>query len=209
MEIRKLLRGYGIRNFNLSNSTQIMVILIWLIVCDIWRLLCLPINFLSYTVYLPQTLITYILKQDLPMSLEDSLTLAAAYKLPTSQINYLYLIQLIRQCKVCSSTWEYEITNILFFYIFFWCFYDILIESLLCCLQTEECLAVLKKLSPAEAECVIERLTSWARLQLEDKAHISDEVRRGKMWCFWNKKAFYRLVLKATFSGCNLQYVHI
>lgn len=27
MEIRKLLRGYGIRNFNLSNSTQVMVIL--------------------------------------------------------------------------------------------------------------------------------------------------------------------------------------
>lgn len=25
MEIRKLLRSYGIRNFNLSNSTQIMV----------------------------------------------------------------------------------------------------------------------------------------------------------------------------------------
>lgn len=25
MEIRKLLRGYGIRNFNLSNCTQIMV----------------------------------------------------------------------------------------------------------------------------------------------------------------------------------------
>lgn len=25
MEIRKLLRGYGIRNFNLSNSTQILV----------------------------------------------------------------------------------------------------------------------------------------------------------------------------------------
>ncbi|XP_034004424.1 kinetochore-associated protein 1-like [Trematomus bernacchii] len=37
MEIRKLLRGYGIRNFDLSNSTQIM------------------------------TLIRYILKQDLPM----------------------------------------------------------------------------------------------------------------------------------------------
>lgn len=31
MEIRKLLRGYGIRNFNLSNSTQIMVFWIWLI----------------------------------------------------------------------------------------------------------------------------------------------------------------------------------
>uniref|UniRef100_A0A8C4EG18 Kinetochore associated 1 n=1 Tax=Dicentrarchus labrax TaxID=13489 RepID=A0A8C4EG18_DICLA len=113
MEIRKLLRGYGIRNFNLSNSTQIM------------------------------TLIRYILKQDLPMSLEDSLTLAEAYKLPTSQINYLYLIQLIGQGK--------------------------------------ECMTVLKNLSSAEAECVIERLTSWARLQLQDKDHISDEVRRGKM----------------------------
>ncbi|KAM3610515.1 uncharacterized protein V6R79_005093 [Siganus canaliculatus] len=115
MEIRKLLRGYGIRNFNLSNNTQIM------------------------------TLIRYILKQDLPMSLEDSLTLAEAYKLPTSQINYLYLIHLIGQAK------------------------------------TEECLTVLKKLSAAEAECVIERLTSWARLQLQDKDHISDEHKKHQM----------------------------
>uniref|UniRef100_A0A3B5BIX8 Kinetochore associated 1 n=1 Tax=Stegastes partitus TaxID=144197 RepID=A0A3B5BIX8_9TELE len=118
MEIRKLLRGYGIRNFNLSNTNQIM------------------------------TLIRYILKQDVPTALEDSLTLADAYKLPTSQINYLYLIQLIGQGK------------------------------------TEEILTVLKKLSSAEAECVIERLTSWARLQLEDKDHISDEVRKGKTLCF-------------------------
>ncbi|XP_035514108.1 kinetochore-associated protein 1 [Morone saxatilis] len=115
MEIRKLLRGYGIRNFNLSNSTQIM------------------------------TLIRYILKQDLPMSLEDSLTLAEAYKLPTSQINYLYLIQLIGQGK------------------------------------SEECMTVLKNLSSAEAECVIERLTSWARLQLQDKDHISDEHKKHQM----------------------------
>uniref|UniRef100_A0A7N5ZWT1 Kinetochore associated 1 n=1 Tax=Anabas testudineus TaxID=64144 RepID=A0A7N5ZWT1_ANATE len=113
MEIRKLLRGYGIRNFNLSNCTQIM------------------------------TLIRYILKQDLPMSLDDSLTLAEAYKLPTMHIHYMYLIQLISQGK--------------------------------------ECMIVLKKLSSAEAECVVERLTSWARLQLEDKVHISDEVRRVKM----------------------------
>jgi len=47
----------------------------------------------------------------------------------------------------------------------------------------EESMTVLKKLSSAEAECVIKRLTSWARLQLEDKAHISDEVRREKMLC--------------------------
>ncbi|XP_071339118.1 kinetochore-associated protein 1 isoform X1 [Trachinotus anak] len=115
MEIRKLLRGYGVRNFNLSNSTQIM------------------------------TLIRYILKQDLPMSLEDSLILAEAYKLPTSQINYLYLIQLIGQGK------------------------------------TEECMTVLKRLSSAEAECVVERLTSWARLQLEDKVHISDEHKKHQI----------------------------
>ncbi|XP_074526957.1 kinetochore-associated protein 1 [Halichoeres trimaculatus] len=115
MEIRKLLRGYGIRNFNLSNSTQVMM------------------------------LIRYILKQDLPMSLGDSLTLAEAYKLPTSQINYLYLIQLIGLGK------------------------------------NEECMTVLKKLSSAEAECVIQRLTSWARLQLEDKHHISDEHKKHQM----------------------------
>uniref|UniRef100_H3DEG7 Kinetochore associated 1 n=1 Tax=Tetraodon nigroviridis TaxID=99883 RepID=H3DEG7_TETNG len=115
MEIRKLLRSYGIRNFNLSNSTQIM------------------------------TLIRYILKQDLPMSLDDSLTLAEAYKLPTSHIHYLYLIQLIAQGK------------------------------------SEECMTLLKKLSTSEAECVIERLTSWARLQLEDKEHISDEHKKHQM----------------------------
>uniref|UniRef100_A0A8C7Z607 Kinetochore associated 1 n=1 Tax=Oryzias sinensis TaxID=183150 RepID=A0A8C7Z607_9TELE len=112
MEIRKLLRGYGIRNFNLSNSTQVM------------------------------TLIRYILKQDLPTSLQDSLTLAEAYKLPTSLINYLHLIQLVGQHKVLS---------------------------------------VLKRLSSPEAECVIEHLASWARLQLEDKEHISDEHKKHQM----------------------------
>ncbi|XP_068167481.1 kinetochore-associated protein 1 [Antennarius striatus] len=115
MEMRKLLRGFGIRNFNLSNDTQIM------------------------------TLIRYIQNQDLPMSLEDSLTLAEAYKLPTSEINYLYIIQLIGQGK------------------------------------TEECMTVLKKLSSAEAECVIERLTAWARLQLQDKDHLSHEHKKLQM----------------------------
>ncbi|XP_017269121.1 kinetochore-associated protein 1 [Kryptolebias marmoratus] len=115
MEIRKLLRGYGIRNFTLSNSTEVMI------------------------------LIRYILKQDLPMSLEDALTLAEAYKLPTSQIYYLYLIQLTSQSK------------------------------------TEEVLTVLKRLTSAEAECVIERLTCWAWLQLEDKHHISEEHKKHKM----------------------------
>uniref|UniRef100_A0A7N8XGB6 Kinetochore associated 1 n=1 Tax=Mastacembelus armatus TaxID=205130 RepID=A0A7N8XGB6_9TELE len=126
MEIRKLLRGYGIRNFNLSNSTQVMM------------------------------LIRYILKQDLPMSLDDSLTLAEVYKLPTTQINYLYLIQLIGQGK--------------------------------------ECMTVLKKLSTSEAECVVERLTSWARLQLEDKVHISDEVMRGEMALCENNLVMFKAI---------------
>ncbi|XP_075882024.1 kinetochore-associated protein 1 [Nelusetta ayraudi] len=115
MEIRKLLRSYGIRNFNLSNRTQIM------------------------------TLIKYILKQDLPTSLDDSLMLAAAYKFPTPEIHYLYVVQLTTQGKI------------------------------------KECLTVLKKLSPTEAECVIERLTSWARGHLQDKDHISEEHKKHKM----------------------------
>lgn len=40
-------------------------------------------------------------------------------------------------------------------------------------------MTLLKKLSTSEAEDVIERLTLWARLQLEDKEHISDEVAPG------------------------------
>jgi len=43
-------------------------------------------------------------------------------------------------------------------------------------LQTEACMGLLKQLSPAETEAVLERLTTWARLQLEDKEHVSDEV---------------------------------
>ncbi|KAM8866405.1 kinetochore-associated protein 1 [Synchiropus picturatus] len=115
MEIRKLLGGYGIRNSNLSNSNEIL------------------------------TLIRYILKQDCPTSLEDSLTLAAAYKLPTSLVNYLYLIQLIGQGK------------------------------------PEACLDVLRKLPLAEVESVMEHLTSWALLQLEDKCHMSDEHKKFQM----------------------------
>lgn len=50
-------------------------------------------------------------------------------------------------------------------------------------------MTVLKKLSSAEAECVIERLTSWAKLELQDKDHISDEV---------------VMMFKAEFSGRNM-----
>ena len=39
-------------------------------------------------------------------------------------------------------------------------------------------MTLLKKLSSAELESVIDRLTTWARLQLEDKDHISNEVGR-------------------------------
>lgn len=129
MEIRKLLRAYGIRNFNLSNSTKIMVISISLI---LWHLTSGVPSYEPCVIYRlsSQMLIRYILKQDLPMSLEDSLTLAEAYKLPTLQINYLYLIMLIGQSKVCSSTWKYEIA---WTKSFFLCFHDIRMQSILCC----------------------------------------------------------------------------
>ncbi|KAJ3604724.1 hypothetical protein NHX12_029463 [Muraenolepis orangiensis] len=115
MEIRKLLRGYGIRNFNLSNNTQVMA------------------------------LIRYILRQNLSSSLEDSLKLADTYELPSSQIYYLHLIELVAQGK------------------------------------TEACMSLLKGLSPGETECVVGRLTTWARLQLEDKEHVSEEHKKHQM----------------------------
>ena len=81
-------------------------------------MLYLTMHFLI-PLYLPQTLIRYILKQDLPMSLEDSLTLAEAYKLPTSQINYLHLIQLIGKGKVCWWVWKNDITKFYIVYLYF------------------------------------------------------------------------------------------
>nr|XP_023653527.1 kinetochore-associated protein 1 isoform X2 [Paramormyrops kingsleyae] len=109
MEMKKLLRGYGIRNFNPSSNCQVMMLL------------------------------RRILKQDLPSSLEDALKVAQVYKLSNSQIYFLYIIQLIGQAK------------------------------------REACVLVLKGLPPMEAECVIERLTTWARLELQDKEFVSEE----------------------------------
>uniref|UniRef100_A0A3B3RDN2 Kinetochore associated 1 n=1 Tax=Paramormyrops kingsleyae TaxID=1676925 RepID=A0A3B3RDN2_9TELE len=110
MEMKKLLRGYGIRNFNPSSNCQVMMLL------------------------------RRILKQDLPSSLEDALKVAQVYKLSNSQIYFLYIIQLIGQAK------------------------------------REACVLVLKGLPPMEAECVIERLTTWARLELQDKEFVSEEL---------------------------------
>uniref|UniRef100_W5KXF6 Kinetochore associated 1 n=1 Tax=Astyanax mexicanus TaxID=7994 RepID=W5KXF6_ASTMX len=109
MELKKLLRCYGIRNLTLSNSRETMM------------------------------LVRHILKKDLPTSLEDSLKLAEAYKLRSSEIHYIYCIQLLENN------------------------------------EREKCIAQLKKLPPAEAEVVIERLASWARLKLQDDYHICEE----------------------------------
>ncbi|XP_066511842.1 kinetochore-associated protein 1-like [Hoplias malabaricus] len=115
MEMKKLLLCYGIRNLTLSNSRETMM------------------------------LVRHILKQDLPTSLEDSLKLAEAYKLSSSEIHYIHCIQLL----------EHN--------------------------EREKCTAHLKKLPSAEAELVIERLTSWARFQLQNKAHISEELKKLRM----------------------------
>lgn len=96
MEIRKLLRSYGIRNFNLPNQCQIMVRKKRRRTTIFFQLYSAKFSIVEFF----QTLIRYILKQDLPTSLNDSLMLAEAYKFPTPQIHYFYIIQLTRHGKV-------------------------------------------------------------------------------------------------------------
>ncbi|KAG7318542.1 hypothetical protein KOW79_018297 [Hemibagrus wyckioides] len=114
MEMKKLLRCYGIRNLTLSNSRETMM------------------------------LVRHILKQDLATSLEDSLKLVETYKLNSSEIYYIYCIQLLEKN------------------------------------HSDGCIAELKKLPPAEAELVIERLTNWARLQLQNKEQLT-ELKKQQM----------------------------
>lgn len=64
MEMKKLLRGYGIREVNLLNKEIMRVV-------------------------------RYILKQDIPSSLEDALKVAEAYMLPKDEIYSLRIIDLI------------------------------------------------------------------------------------------------------------------
>ncbi|XP_030075113.1 kinetochore-associated protein 1 [Microcaecilia unicolor] len=65
MEMKTLLRGYGIRSFNVTNKKQIM------------------------------GLVKYILKQDVPSSLEDALKVVKAHLLPTVEVYILRVVQLI------------------------------------------------------------------------------------------------------------------
>ncbi|NXJ60489.1 KNTC1 protein, partial [Rostratula benghalensis] len=66
MEMRKLLRDYGIRDTNLLKDKQMIM-----------------------------RLVKYILKQDTPTSLEDALKIVATYKLPTVEVHILRMIDLI------------------------------------------------------------------------------------------------------------------
>lgn len=60
-------------------------------------------------------------------------------------------------------------------------------------------MSVLKQLASAEAECVIERLTTWARLRLQDKDHISDEVWGAR---FYSRLYFLHAVSSPLRSKC-------
>ncbi|NWX11728.1 KNTC1 protein, partial [Aegotheles bennettii] len=66
MEMKKLLRAYGIRDTNLLKDNQMIM-----------------------------RLVKYILKQDTPTSLEDALKIVAAYMLPTVEVYVLRMIDLI------------------------------------------------------------------------------------------------------------------
>ncbi|NXP48746.1 KNTC1 protein, partial [Heliornis fulica] len=70
MEMKKLLRAYGIRDTNLLKDKQMIM-----------------------------RLVKYILKQDTPTSLEDALKIAAAYMLPTVEVYILKMIDLIDKEK--------------------------------------------------------------------------------------------------------------
>lgn len=50
-----------------------------------------------------QMLVRHILKQDVATSLEDSIKLAITYKLSTSEIYYIYCIQLLEKNEVCFN----------------------------------------------------------------------------------------------------------
>ncbi|XP_004456020.2 kinetochore-associated protein 1 isoform X1 [Dasypus novemcinctus] len=112
MEMKKLLRGYGIREVNLLNKEIMRVV-------------------------------RYILKQDVPSSLEDALKVAQAYMLSDDEIYSLRIIDLI----------DRE--------------------------QGEECLLLLRSLSPTEAEKTAERVIIWARLALQEEPDNSSE---DKAW---------------------------
>ncbi|NXM91499.1 KNTC1 protein, partial [Oenanthe oenanthe] len=66
MEMKKLLRAYGIRDTNLLKDRQMIM---WLV--------------------------RYILKQDTPTCLEDALKIVEAYMLPTGEVYYLRMMDLI------------------------------------------------------------------------------------------------------------------
>ncbi|XP_038043139.2 kinetochore-associated protein 1 isoform X1 [Anas platyrhynchos] len=66
MEMKKLLRAYGIRDTNLLKDKQMIM-----------------------------RLVKYILKQDTPTSLEDALKIVSAYMLPTMEVYILRMIDLI------------------------------------------------------------------------------------------------------------------
>ncbi|XP_067911152.1 kinetochore-associated protein 1 isoform X2 [Heterodontus francisci] len=69
MEMKKLLRGYGIRNFDMFNDHEIM----WLV--------------------------KFILKQDLPSSLDDALKVVHAYLLTPAEVYFLHLKHLASNDK--------------------------------------------------------------------------------------------------------------
>ncbi|KAE8635123.1 hypothetical protein XENTR_v10002517 [Xenopus tropicalis] len=114
MEMNKLLRGYGIRGFNLANEKQIM------------------------------SLVKYILKQDSPSSLEDALKIFQAYMLPFVEVYIIRIVQLIYMNR------------------------------------GEDCLNLLKSLTPADAEITIERLSLWARIALQENPGGSEECKKDQ-----------------------------
>ncbi|KFP33589.1 Kinetochore-associated protein 1, partial [Colius striatus] len=77
MEMKKLLRAYGIRDTNLLKDKQMIM-----------------------------RLVKYILKQDIPTSLEDALKIVTAYMLPTVEVYVLRMIDLIDKERVLNTSYQ-------------------------------------------------------------------------------------------------------
>lgn len=176
MEIKKLLSGYGIRNCNPSNNAKIMVNLIWSVTRRLVVLTptcTLSDRFVSF----PDT--DQIHPEARPCNISRGRP-ETSWGIQTSNLSDHLLVShpadWPRQGMITNAEmWNHQ--SVVF--CRFLCILGML-GHVLWCLQTEECITALKRLSTAEAECVVEHLTTWARLAMEDKDHISDEVGAGK-----------------------------
>ncbi|OWK61134.1 Kinetochore-associated protein 1 [Lonchura striata] len=190
MEMKKLLRAYGIRDTNLLKDKQMIM-----------------------------RLARYILKQDTPTCLEDALKIVEAYMLPTGEVYFLRMMDLINKGRnrvkvvTCNTPNEFGIEVSTHFHALLFTLttivqplhqnknvhvtqllqkqmpfpFNYFCSNFVCfffSFQGEESLTLLKSLPLAKTEEIVERLTLWGRLVLKNKA---DDLEEQKLRMFMTK----------------------